>query len=94
MAMAFGESAGGRSITIRTLDVGGDKPLPYLPQPAHVDCSAGSLVGRQRNRLRDSFLRRNIAYWHLACHAGARRAKTWPKASLGWLVAPRCRRLA
>jgi phosphocarrier protein FPr len=37
MAMAFGESVGGRSITIRTLDVGGDKPLPYLPQPAEAN---------------------------------------------------------
>lgn len=28
---------GGRRITIRTLDVGGDKPLPYLPLPAEAN---------------------------------------------------------
>ena len=27
------EAMGGRRITLRTLDVGGDKPLPYLPAP-------------------------------------------------------------
>jgi multiphosphoryl transfer protein len=28
---------GGRRITLRTLDVGGDKPLPYLPLPAEAN---------------------------------------------------------
>ncbi|GAA5115879.1 phosphoenolpyruvate--protein phosphotransferase [Pseudonocardia adelaidensis] len=28
---------GGRRVTIRTLDVGGDKPLPYLPLPAEAN---------------------------------------------------------
>ena len=28
---------GGRRITLRTLDVGGDKPLPYLPTPAEAN---------------------------------------------------------
>ena len=28
---------GGRRITLRTLDVGGDKPLPYAPQPAEAN---------------------------------------------------------
>jgi phosphoenolpyruvate-protein phosphotransferase len=28
---AIGEAVGGRRVTLRTLDVGGDKPLPYLP---------------------------------------------------------------
>ncbi len=32
--LAIAEAAGGRRITIRTLDVGGDKPLSYLPMPA------------------------------------------------------------
>ena len=30
---AIAEAMGGRRITLRTLDVGGDKPLPYLPMP-------------------------------------------------------------
>lgn len=30
---ALAETMGGRRITLRTLDVGGDKPLPYLPVP-------------------------------------------------------------
>ena len=33
---AIAEALGGRRITLRTLDVGGDKPLPYLPSP-HED---------------------------------------------------------
>jgi multiphosphoryl transfer protein len=32
--VAIGEAFGGRRVTLRTLDVGGDKPLPYLPMPA------------------------------------------------------------
>ncbi|MFG1609237.1 phosphoenolpyruvate--protein phosphotransferase [Actinoplanes sp. NPDC049265] len=30
---AIAEALGGRRVTLRTLDVGGDKPLPYLPSP-------------------------------------------------------------
>jgi phosphoenolpyruvate-protein phosphotransferase/dihydroxyacetone kinase phosphotransfer subunit len=30
---AIGSALGGRRITLRTLDVGGDKPLPYVPAP-------------------------------------------------------------
>ena len=32
--VAIAEAIGGRRATLRTLDVGGDKPLPYLPMPA------------------------------------------------------------
>ncbi len=32
--IAISEAIGGRRATLRTLDVGGDKPLPYLPMPA------------------------------------------------------------
>jgi multiphosphoryl transfer protein len=32
--VAIGQALGGRRATLRTLDVGGDKPLPYLPMPA------------------------------------------------------------
>jgi phosphocarrier protein FPr len=31
---AIASALGGRRATLRTLDVGGDKPLPYLPMPA------------------------------------------------------------
>jgi phosphoenolpyruvate-protein phosphotransferase/dihydroxyacetone kinase phosphotransfer subunit len=31
--LAIGAALGGQPITVRTWDVGGDKPLPYLPQP-------------------------------------------------------------
>ncbi|GAA2861340.1 phosphoenolpyruvate--protein phosphotransferase [Pseudonocardia halophobica] len=31
---AVAEALGGRRIVLRTLDVGGDKPLPYVPMPA------------------------------------------------------------
>ncbi|OLT23390.1 hypothetical protein BJF78_32290 [Pseudonocardia sp. CNS-139] len=34
---AVADGVGGRRITLRTLDVGGDKPLPYLPQPAEAN---------------------------------------------------------
>jgi phosphoenolpyruvate-protein phosphotransferase/dihydroxyacetone kinase phosphotransfer subunit len=34
---AVGAALGGRRITLRTLDVGGDKPLPYLPLPAEAN---------------------------------------------------------
>jgi phosphoenolpyruvate-protein phosphotransferase/dihydroxyacetone kinase phosphotransfer subunit len=31
------DALGGRRLTLRTLDVGGDKPLPYLPMPAEAN---------------------------------------------------------
>lgn len=34
---AIADAAGGRRITLRTLDVGGDKPLPYLPLPVEAN---------------------------------------------------------
>jgi phosphoenolpyruvate-protein phosphotransferase/dihydroxyacetone kinase phosphotransfer subunit len=34
---AVAEALGGRRITLRTLDVGGDKPLPYLPTPTEAN---------------------------------------------------------
>ena len=41
------EALGGRRLTLRTLDVGGDKPLPYLPVPA----SANPFLGVRGLRL-------------------------------------------
>ncbi|GAB37612.1 phosphoenolpyruvate--protein phosphotransferase [Gordonia sputi] len=32
--LAMADALGGQRITLRTLDVGGDKPLPFVPQPA------------------------------------------------------------
>ncbi|HWO26556.1 MAG TPA: phosphoenolpyruvate--protein phosphotransferase [Kofleriaceae bacterium] len=34
---AVASALGGRPVIVRTLDVGGDKPLPYLPQPAEAN---------------------------------------------------------
>ena len=34
---AIAEAMAGRRITLRTLDVGGDKPLPYLPMPTEAN---------------------------------------------------------
>ncbi|MEU7815037.1 phosphoenolpyruvate--protein phosphotransferase, partial [Pseudonocardia sp. NPDC049154] len=34
---AVAEALGGRRIVLRTLDVGGDKPLPYVPMPAEAN---------------------------------------------------------
>ena len=34
---ALAEALDGRRITLRTLDVGGDKPLPYAPQPTEAN---------------------------------------------------------
>ena len=45
---AIAEALGGRRITLRTLDVGGDKPLPYLPMPAE----ANPFLGRARHAAR------------------------------------------
>lgn len=36
------EALGGRPVTWRTLDVGGDKPLPYLPMPREANPFLGS----------------------------------------------------
>ncbi|MBA2767584.1 MAG: phosphoenolpyruvate--protein phosphotransferase [Sporichthyaceae bacterium] len=44
---AIAEGMGGRRVTLRTLDVGGDKPLPYLPMPSE----ANPFLGRRGIRL-------------------------------------------
>jgi phosphocarrier protein FPr len=45
--VAIAEAMGGRRITLRTLDVGGDKPLAYLPMPFE----ANPYLGRRGIRL-------------------------------------------
>jgi len=51
------EAMGGRRITLRTLDVGGDKPLAYLPMPAEANPFLGQrgirLSLEHRELLRD-----------------------------------------
>jgi len=48
---------GGRRVTLRTLDVGGDKPLPYLPMPVEANPFLGQrgirLSLEHRDLLRD-----------------------------------------
>jgi phosphocarrier protein FPr len=45
--VAIAEALGGRRVTLRTLDVGGDKPVPYLPMPPE----ANPVLGRRGIRL-------------------------------------------
>ena len=51
------EAMGGRRVTLRTLDVGGDKPLPYLPMPVEANPFLGQrgirLSLEHRDLLRD-----------------------------------------
>ncbi|MFC4944375.1 phosphoenolpyruvate--protein phosphotransferase [Pseudonocardia sp. GCM10023141] len=53
-------AAGGRRVTLRTLDVGGDKPLPYLPLPAEANPYLGlrgiRLARRRPDLLADQLL--------------------------------------
>jgi phosphocarrier protein FPr len=52
---AVAEAVGGRRVTLRTIDVGGDKPLPYLPLPAEANPFLG-LRGIRLARLRPDLL--------------------------------------
>ena len=45
--LAVADAIGGRRLTVRTLDAGGDKPLPYLPSPIE----ANPFLGRRGIRL-------------------------------------------
>jgi phosphoenolpyruvate-protein kinase (PTS system EI component) len=47
---------GGRPLTLRTLDIGGDKPIPYLPLP-HEDNPALGLRGVRTSLWRPDLLR-------------------------------------
>lgn len=49
----------GRPVTIRTLDIGGDKPIPYLPMPAEENPALG-LRGVRTSLWRPDLLRRQI----------------------------------
>jgi phosphocarrier protein FPr len=66
---AIAKAMGGRPITLRTLDVGGDKPLAYLPMPAE----ANPFLGRRGIRLsldnRDLLRDQMAAICHTARHS-------------------------
>ncbi len=50
---------GGRPLTLRTLDIGGDKPIPYLPLP-HEDNPALGLRGIRTSLWRPDLLRAQL----------------------------------
>jgi phosphocarrier protein FPr len=68
---AISEALGGRRATLRTLDVGGDKPLPYLPMPAEDNPFLG-LRGLRLALERPALLADQLS----AVCAAARRAPT------------------
>ncbi|MGH8201970.1 MAG: phosphoenolpyruvate--protein phosphotransferase [Steroidobacteraceae bacterium] len=53
------EALGGRTLTIRTLDIGGDKPIPYLPMPAEENPALG-LRGVRTSLWRPDLLRQQL----------------------------------
>ena len=50
---------GGRPLTVRTLDIGGDKPIPYLPMPAEENPALG-LRGVRTSLWRPDLLREQL----------------------------------
>jgi multiphosphoryl transfer protein len=50
---------GGRPLTVRTLDIGGDKPIPYLPMPAEENPALG-LRGVRTSLWRPDLLRQQL----------------------------------
>jgi len=56
---AIAEPLGGRPLILRTLDVGGDKPLPYLPVPAEANPFLG-LRGLRLGLARPDVLRTQL----------------------------------
>ncbi len=53
------EAMGGRPVVARTLDVGGDKPLPYLPMPSETNPFLG-VRGVRLSRRHPELLRRQL----------------------------------
>jgi phosphoenolpyruvate-protein phosphotransferase len=53
------EALGGKPLTIRTLDVGGDKPIPYLPMPVEENPALG-LRGVRTSLWRPDLLREQL----------------------------------
>ncbi|HEV2271620.1 MAG TPA: phosphoenolpyruvate--protein phosphotransferase [Steroidobacteraceae bacterium] len=50
---------GGKPLTVRTLDIGGDKPIPYLPMPAEENPALG-LRGVRTSLWRPDLLRQQL----------------------------------
>lgn len=67
---AIADAMGGRRVTLRTLDVGGDKPLPYLPAPFEQNPFLGLRGIRLSLERRDLFREQLVAI----CHS----ARRWP----------------
>lgn len=53
------EALAGRPLTVRTLDIGGDKPIPYLPMPAEENPALG-LRGVRTSLWRPDLLRQQL----------------------------------
>jgi len=53
------EVLGGKPLTVRTLDIGGDKPIPYLPMPAEENPALG-LRGVRTSLWRPDLLRQQL----------------------------------
>jgi phosphocarrier protein FPr/phosphocarrier protein len=53
------EALGGKPLTVRTLDIGGDKPIPYLPMPAEENPALG-LRGVRTSLWRPDLLRQQL----------------------------------
>ena len=63
---AIAEAMAGRRITLRTLDVGGDKPLRYLPMPAEANPFLGQRGIRLSLEHRDLLHDQMVAICHTA----------------------------
>lgn len=57
---AIAQALGGRPLKIRTFDIGGDKPVPYLPLPAEDNPALG-LRGVRAGLLRTDLLKTQLA---------------------------------
>ncbi|WP_082592744.1 phosphoenolpyruvate--protein phosphotransferase [Phycicoccus sp. Soil803] len=66
---SIAEAMEGRRITLRTLDVGGDKPLPYLPMPPEANPFLGQRGIRLSLRNRDLLRDQMAAICHTARHS-------------------------
>lgn len=65
---AIAEAMDGRRITLRTLDVGGDKPLSYLPMPQEANPFLGQRGVRLSLAHRDLLRDQMVAICHTARH--------------------------
>jgi phosphoenolpyruvate-protein kinase (PTS system EI component) len=71
--VVFFDDLGGRPLVVRTLDVGGDKPLPYWP----IDKEENPFLGVRGIRLT---LQRPRRSWKAQLRALAARRRQWPAA--------------